>query len=105
MASQIIARHFARAAAPRFMLRATRPAAVQRSAFSTTQPALNGKPAAEASGNPELPKFSLKHLSANPRTRFWIGASIFVLGCIEGATWVKFWPKITGKKEEVSESS
>lgn len=111
MATQVVARHFTRAAAaPRLMLRASPATAAQqqqRSAFSTTVSALSGggKPAGEGPGNPELPKFSLKHLSSNPRTRFWIGTSIFVLACIEGATWVKFWPKITGKKEEGAESS
>ena len=58
-----------------------------------------------SAGNPSYPAFSLKHISPNRRTRILVASSIFALGCLEGATWVKFWPKIMGKEQAQEEGS
>ena len=77
---------------PRMAL--ARPA--QRSAFSTSKAVLDAAP----NGNPSYPAFNLRHLSPNPRTRFWLAAGLLGLGFVEGAAWVKFWPKISGQEQE-----
>jgi len=53
-----------------------------------------------ANGNPSYPAFSLKHISANPTTRYLVAGGLLTLGFIEGAAWVKFGPKIMGTAEE-----
>lgn len=55
---------------------------------------------ASANGNPSYPAFSLKHISANPTTRYLVAGGLLTLGFIEGAAWVKFGPKIMGTAEE-----
>lgn len=57
----------------------------------------DGKPGPE-----ELPKFSLQQLGISPRARFWIRVSLVTLALMEGATWVKIWPKITGSGQQGS---
>lgn len=67
--------------------------AVHRRAFSTPKNASGPGPTTET----EVTEFSLKHLGVSRRTRFWLAAGLLTLGFIEGAAWVKFWPKITGR--------
>lgn len=43
--------------------------------------------------------FSLQNLGASRRTRFWLVAGLFTMAFIEGATWVKVWPNITGRDQ------
>ena len=51
-------------------------------------------------GNPSYPAFSLNHISANPRVRYALAAALLGLGFVEGAAWMKFWPKIMGRDVE-----
>lgn len=95
--SSILARTSLRAV-PRLNL------ATQRGAsFSTSRAVLAGPEKLNANSNPSYPAFSLKHISANPRIRFYLGAMLLGLATLEGAAWIKFWPKITGRDKSDEE--
>ncbi|EJT80318.1 hypothetical protein GGTG_00319 [Gaeumannomyces tritici R3-111a-1] len=55
-----------------------------------------GMPSGEAT---EIPAFSLKQLSPSPRMRYAIVALLLTTGFLEGASWVYFWPKVSGSAE------
>jgi hypothetical protein len=61
-------------------------------AFSTTRPALNT--------NPQLPAFSFKHITSNPRTKRMLIGGLVVLCSIEAYGWYYFAPQVLGKKKE-----
>ncbi|KAF3762063.1 ATP dependent DNA helicase activity protein [Cryphonectria parasitica EP155] len=75
-----------------------------RSAFSTSK---NTGPNNKFNVNDtEIPKFSLSGLGLSRRTRLWLAAGLVMLGCIESAAWINFWPKITGRdRQQPSEKS
>ncbi|KAL8418539.1 hypothetical protein RB594_001944 [Gaeumannomyces avenae] len=55
-----------------------------------------GMPSGEGT---EIPAFSLKQLGLNPRMRYAMVALLLTAGFLEGASWVYFWPKISGSAE------
>lgn len=70
--------------------------AVYRRTLSTPKKASPGPDGRSGPTDTEIPSFSLKGLGASRRMRFLIYTSLVTLGCIECATWIKVWPKITG---------
>lgn len=78
--------------------------AVRRRTFSTPKKASPGPDGRSGPTDTETPSFSLKDLGVSRRMRFMIYTSLVMLGCIECATWVKVWPKITGCDQRESSS-
>ncbi|KAH8884721.1 hypothetical protein GQ53DRAFT_846149 [Thozetella sp. PMI_491] len=99
MSALVAGRSFSHAPAIRAQALSLTPA-TRRSAFSTSPSLLHSQPQ-----NPDIPQFSFKDISSNPRTRFWLRATFVVLACVEGATWYNIWPKITGRGAEEPTSS
>lgn len=96
MASRIISRNIA-APTLRSSIRTQR-------TFTTSSGRLNTANTA-ANGNPSYPAFSLKHISANPTTRYLVAGGLLTMGFLEGAAWVKFGPQILGTAEEGSNAT
>ncbi len=76
--------------------------ASQHRTLSTTRAALNAAQKDDPSSSGF--NFSFKSLTANPRMRFFLIATVVTLASIETAAWIKFWPHITGKKKTDSGS-
>lgn len=67
---------------------------LRRGTFATSSRRDSKKPSQNTDS--EIPKFNFKNLGASPPVRRVLIASIFALGIIECAAWLKFLPKITG---------
>ncbi|CAN8098073.1 unnamed protein product [Discula destructiva] len=72
--------------------------AVGRGAFATS-PKSDPKKSMPGSTDTELPKFDFKNLGATPTVRWFLRGSILIIAMVEGATYVKFLPKVFGKSE------
>ncbi len=93
----------ARLTAP--LLRSALTPATRRAGFSTAQTVRNANPNPTPNQNPLYPAFSFKHITSNPRTRKWLIAAFVGLACVETAGWIKFAPKVWGKKDGGEEGS
>ncbi|KAJ9151141.1 hypothetical protein NKR23_g3232 [Pleurostoma richardsiae] len=102
IASGSFARMTARIAVPRML---TTTSTSLRMPFTSSNVEMSTKSTPKSPGgkirsdNPSYPAFSLSGLGISPRGRVWLTTGIVLLACIETATWVKFWPKITGRED------
>jgi hypothetical protein len=98
MASSATLVRLASTRSPSLLLRNTTSYVHTRALSSTAARLANN---ANTNGNPgELPKFSLKQLTANPRTRIFLGLCLLTVGLAEGAAWIKFGPRVLGWDQE-----
>ncbi len=70
-------------------------------AFSHTTKALENQ---TPNKNPSYPAFNLKHISSNPRVRFYLRLTILTLAGIETMFWFNVGPKLFGKDKNNGET-
>lgn len=91
------------------LIASTRPAGAKKSPTAVHRPALSTSNNAGRNGKTEttdreIPALGLKQSGLSRQTRLWLAGSFLTLGFIEGAAWVKFWPKVTGRDQQESSS-